>query len=38
MQGGPTVIHHLQAQRKNELTAINQYFMHHRMFKHWAAT
>ena len=35
MQGDPKVIHFLQAQLKNELTAINQYFMHYRMFKHW---
>ena len=35
MQGDPLVIQLLQAQLKNELTAINQYFVHYRMFKHW---
>ena len=35
MQGHPAVIQQLQAQLKNELTAINQYFVHYRMFKHW---
>ncbi len=35
MQGDPQVIQQLQAQLKNELTAINQYFVHYRMFKHW---
>jgi bacterioferritin len=35
MQGDPNVIQSLQAQLKNELTAINQYFVHYRMFKHW---
>jgi bacterioferritin len=35
MQGDPLVIKLLQAQLKNELTAINQYFVHYRMFKHW---
>ena len=35
MQSDPQVIFWLQAQLKNELTAINQYFLHYRMFKHW---
>ena len=35
MQGDPLDIQLLQAQLKNELTAINQYFVHYRMFKHW---
>ena len=35
MQGDPKVISHLQAQLKNELTAIYQYFVHYRMYKHW---
>jgi bacterioferritin len=35
MQGDPLVIQLLQAQLRNELTAINQYFVHYRMFKHW---
>ncbi len=35
MQGDPKVIHWLQAQLRNELTAVNQYFIHYRLFKHW---
>jgi bacterioferritin len=34
----PKVVEHLNTQLTNELTAINQYFLHSRTLRHWGVT
>jgi bacterioferritin len=34
----PKVVEHLNTQLTNELTAVNQYFLHARLLQHWGVT
>lgn len=38
MRGDEQVIQYLNTALKNELTAINQYFLHYRLLDHWGIT
>ena len=38
MQSDPRVVEYLNRALRNELTAINQYFLHARMLRHWGVS